>query len=186
MIRAFLAIRIQVTEEFLKYYSSLQTALGNDQIKWVEEKNLHLTMQFFGNIPEKPLERYAGACREVVKEIPTFQSSFTHLGVFGSRYAPRVLWMGLENEEAFKALKENLLEALIKKGYRPERQNFVPHLTLGRIKQIQSKNYFQKVIDRHSKAPQMSFEINEVHLYESILHKDGPEYKIIERFNLKA
>jgi 2'-5' RNA ligase len=185
MKRTFLAIQIPFNEEFLEYHKNLKTALQKDNIKWVEKDLLHLTIQFFGNIPGHYIKKYIEDCKTVIPTIPSFECAFTELGIFGSKYAPKVLWLGMTAEEELKQMKQQLLQAFIQNGYKPDRQNFVPHLTLGRIKQIQSKQYFQKVMDKYRQSPDFSFTIKKVHLYESILHKEGPEYKTIESFELK-
>ncbi len=186
MKRVFLAIRIPVNPELESYLKSVQNALHKDKIKWVEPQNLHLTLQFFGPIPGQVIQRYTEACKNILRHQQAFDLHLNELGVFGSRYAPRVLWLGLEPENHLKELKQELLEDFIAKGYRPNRQNFVPHLTLARIKEVQSKTYFQKVVNQYRKAPELSFPIQEILLYESILHKEGPEYRVIEKFVLQS
>lgn len=184
MKRLFLAIPIPIPPEFETYYKKLQHALSCDVIKWSEPKNLHLTMQFFGNTHSSRLLKYKKVCQEIIPQHTAFDNSLTRLGVFGSRYAPKIVWMGMSAEEEFKNLKRDLQNGFESCGYKPDRQNFVPHLTLGRITHTQSKPYFQKMIESHRHSPENSFKVNEVFLYESILHKEGPEYKVIEKYEL--
>ena len=70
-------------------------------------------------------------------------------------------------------------------GFTNDRQNFVPHLTIGRIKkELKHKRSFQRKIDRFKVHYIQDVDVNEVILFESILKPKGPVYKVIESFSL--
>ena len=107
-------------------------------------------------------------------------------GIFGSSYKPRVIWFGIEKNEQLTGLASEVLNAMDKIGFKRDRQNFVPHLTVGRIKYIDLKISFQQVIDKYKVTEIQKQEVTGFYLYESILRPQGPEYKVIKRFELKA
>jgi 2'-5' RNA ligase len=74
--------------------------------------------------------------------------------------------------------------SLVSIGYEPDRQNLVPHLTLGRIKEITDKKNFQSVVDTFRDLSSGEMPVREFVLYESILKKEGPIYIPLKRFEL--
>jgi 2'-5' RNA ligase len=69
-------------------------------------------------------------------------------------------------------------------GFEPDRQNIVPHLTLGRIKILHDKQGFQKVVEQLRSIKSKSLICDSFILYESILKIEGPEYKALGVFPL--
>jgi 2'-5' RNA ligase len=106
------------------------------------------------------------------------------VGIFGSAYDPRVIWFGMQKAEPLKALADDVLTSVEKIGWERDRQNFVPHLTIARIKYVPDKKLFQKVIDENKNAFIQEIYVAEFHLYESILLREGPLYKVLETYHL--
>ena len=69
-------------------------------------------------------------------------------------------------------------------GFERDRQNFVPHLTIGRIKFIQDKNHFSRVIGGYKGQEFERMVVNEFELIESRLQPTGPVYTVLESFEL--
>ena len=68
-------------------------------------------------------------------------------------------------------------------GYEPNRQNIVPHLTLGRIKFLRDKTIFRRTITRLKPISSSTLCIGEMILFESILQREGPVYHAVEKFS---
>jgi 2'-5' RNA ligase len=145
---------------------------------------MHLTLKFFGETPE---ERIDDIC-EVMKAVADKYSSFSVLidktGIFGSSYNPRVIWLGIGQNEMLIKLAEELFVKLDENGFERDRQNFVPHLTLARIKEIQNKKHFQAVIDKVKNNTIQEETIGKLSLYESILKPSGAVYVELKSFML--
>ncbi len=184
MKRIFAAIKITPDENFLNVYYQLIKRLGHENIKWVKPENFHLTLKFFGDIPEDKVDVI---CRELDRITPSFTPFKIHIqktGVFGSRYNPKVIWFGIEDSDYMKGLAEMILTKMDKAGFARDRQNFVPHLTVGRIRRLTDKKHFQQTIKRFEKANLMEVDVHEIYLYESHLQPEGPVYKTVEKFLL--
>jgi 2'-5' RNA ligase len=95
-----------------------------------------------------------------------------------------VIWIGLKEYDQLNNLGLNLLNQLDQAGFPQDRQNFVPHLTIGRIKHIIDKGHFQKNIDKFKKTFFQEVEVREITLMESILKPGGPQYFPIEKYIL--
>ena len=105
-------------------------------------------------------------------------------GIFGSSYQPRVIWFGIDNNPVLSNLAENTLNNMAAIGFERDRQNFVPHLTIGRIKYVDDKKYFNQIIERYSASDIQKVSVTEIYLYESILRKEGPIYNVVKSFKL--
>jgi 2'-5' RNA ligase len=185
MKRLFLAIPLSPETEFLALLHKLRSELYYERINWVKLQNMHLTLKFLGPTADEKIPEIITTVNEILTDWERFGLEFNKTGIFGSRYQPRVLWLGMKDvPEQLDLLAESVLDAMDKIGFARDRQNFVPHLTLGRIKNLTDKPRFQEVI---GKIPQKSYihkSVAELLLYESILHKEGPEYRVIHSFKI--
>jgi len=186
MKRLFAAVKIHPSPEFLKTYNSLKTGLKFSRITWVRPESIHVTLKFFGETEEKRIPDISRVLKEVAARHKPFTSELVNVGIFGSSYSPKVIWFGIDKAEPLKKLGIDVLQSVETIGWEPDRQNFVPHLTIGRIKEIPDKHLFQRMIDEHKKTWMQEIQVNEFHLYESILNRDGPIYKVLETYTLSA
>jgi len=185
MKRLFAAIPIQLTEESIKNLQQLQDKLKEDKIKWVDWQNTHLTMKFFGETPEERVDDICEQLDMACAGIEPFEMEMNRLGIFGSRYKPKVIWLGFKENEEVIRLQKNIAEELEKIEIYEDRQNFVPHLTVGRVKYIQHQDFFQEMIGQFKNRFSQENTIQEMHLFESILKSSGPEYHVVETFRLE-
>ena len=186
MKRLFIAIKTEPGKNFIESLHQLQSHLSQERIKWVEEQNIHVTLKFLGDTETKKIPLIQSALSEVLNKRQEFTIQLLNLGIFGSRYDPRVVWTGIEPYLEIVSLMQSVHQSLIPVGFEPDRQNLVPHLTLGRIKEIKDKPRFQKIIDQFREISSLPIMINEVFLFESILKKEGPVYIPLKVFPLKA
>jgi 2'-5' RNA ligase len=182
MKRLFAALKINPDPEFLSAYRSLQSAMKNQQIKWVEERNIHITLKFFGETEERTIPRISSIINKRASQTSPIELKLSKLGIFGSSYSPKVIWAGIEPYEQLATLMKNIQQDLKPAGFEPDRQNLVPHLTLGRVKMIKDKILFERAIGQFKNISSASMTIGDIILYESILHREGPEYVALEKF----
>jgi 2'-5' RNA ligase len=184
MKRLFVAIKIYPTTEFLRIFSQLTSDLRHERIKWVEPHNIHITLKFFGETEENEIPAIKSALQLAASQSKVFTMKISRTGIFGSRYDPKVIWFGIERDSSLDLLARNTLEELKKAGWEPDRQNFVPHLTVGRIRELRDKEFFQQVIDQYRDAKIQEQLVKEVILYESILKPQGPTYISLAKFQI--
>jgi len=186
MKRLFAAIKVTPSEAFLSRYYALKKSLEGETIKWVEPENIHITMKFFGETPEHHIPVIHAALEKAASVSDPFAFSIMNTGIFGSSYKPRVIWFGIDPVDGIVRLAENILIQLQEIGIENDRQNFVPHLTIARIKYLENKNHFQEVISRHREGQIQKKEVNVFHLFESHLSPAGPKYTILHNYRLKT
>ena len=185
MKRLFAALKIYPDETFLSSYRKLRAALHHEKIKWVAEQNIHITLKFFGETDERKIPGICSVLNDRAETSSHLMLQLTGLGIFGSSYAPKVIWVGIEPFGQISFLMKNIHTDLAAVGFENDRQTLVPHLTLGRIKFLKDKILFQHIIDQYKRISSEPIGISEIILYESILHREGPEYVELSKFPFK-
>jgi len=177
-MRLFIAIPILADKQLQNTVLSLKNSLSAEKITYTDLQNIHLTLLFLGDISETLVPEINSLMEAVAYDHDPFEMEIKRLGLFGSSYDPKVIWVGAEPKEKLQALHEELAEAMQKIGYRADRQNFVPHFTLGRIRKLTDKPHFQKSIEKYTDKKFQAMNIKEIMLYESVLTANGPIYTI--------
>lgn len=188
MKRLFLAIPINTTDNgFEPLIDNLKGHLGHEKaINWTEPRNVHLTLKFLGSVFPQDEPKIIEAVGEVLEKQHSFTMDFNKTGIFGSHHDPRVIWLGMQEiPEKLFGLENELLDAFDKIGFMRDRQNFVPHLTLARIKYLCEKQYFQKFVQTIEQKSYVKQEVNEIVLFQSFLRPDGAMYKRLKTWKLK-
>jgi len=185
MKRIFAAIRIIPNEKLLQIYNELKSECRNDKINWVVPQNLHITLKFFGETENDKIHDIISVLSETAKRHTGFSFYLKDVGIFGSHYKPKVIWFGVDGMGELKALANDVLDSLEDLGFERDRQNFVPHLTIGRIKYTDNKELFRKTIERYKSVNIQKQTIDRYYLIESILSSHGPVYKVLESFQLQ-
>ena len=176
MPRTFIAIKIALSPEYGALKKELQRRTAYDDIVWVADELNHLTLRFIGKTPSAEVPQLKKLLHEVSQNCIRFKLKISNLGLFGSRYCPRVVWLGFEQQPVLNQLVEDINEKLDELGFEPAEGNFVPHITLGRIKNIHNKKKFSELIEELQPSFKQEFEIEEIILYKSQLEKEGPIY----------
>jgi len=184
--RLFLAIKIELSNQSVDSLIQLKAELKHEKIRWVSIENLHLTLRFFGETSIDRIPDIIVVIQKALKGESSFDIEVAKLGIFGSRYQPKVIWLGIRNPDLLINLEKILSEKLEVIGFQRDRQNFVPHLSIGRVKQLKDKDLFMDIIQEFKEEFIQESEVQEVILYESILQRTGPIYKIVHKFNLLA
>ncbi|MBN3034904.1 MAG: RNA 2',3'-cyclic phosphodiesterase [Bacteroidales bacterium] len=184
--RLFTAIHIPAQAALKDFYAGIRETLGSERIRWVDTGQLHLTLKFFGGTDESLVPLISRITHSVVSNHGAFSMTMKGMGVFGSRYDPRVIWLGFDTNERMSLLADELLDALAREGFPRDRQNFLPHLTIGRIKGLRDRELLRELTDTHRDTPLQKVEVRELILFESILHRHGPEYIPLEVFPLTS
>jgi len=186
-IRAFIAINLD--PEIRGYLSSLQQNLNLDaakvKVNWVEEKNLHLTLKFLGNISPSQIELIEIELKKITSQYPSFFIKLLpEIGVFPSYKMPRVIWVGIKEGAAELTEIYNLVETrLYKKGFPRESKNFSTHITLGRVKYLKDKDSLIHSL-KSIHLDSFSQKVKSIELMESKLTPQGPLYGIIRQYPL--
>lgn len=183
--RIFLAIKIHPEPELLDVFDLLREELAGEQIKWVDEEQLHLTLKFFGETPEPKIKEIAEVVKDCCMQHTWFPFDLCSPWYFRKQQQPSVVFLQSAEAGELSALQEDLDSRFAGLGIPKERRDFKPHLTLGRIKSINDKEAFYELMKQFPRKTIQSVPVSEVILYESVLKPSGPEYRVLERFKLR-
>lgn len=181
-LRLFWAVNLpdSVKAELGKLVEKLR--ISNADAKWVEEHNLHLTLQFLGEVERHRIPDINAAVKAAVSHLEPFCLSLGGLGAFPNFNRPRVLWVGLGGElDKITDLHSRVSQALTTIGFAPEERPFRPHLTLTRFRSpIGVEPLMQGVRQLRPQVQELGhFHVKSVDLMQSQLSNKGPKYNIV-------
>jgi 2'-5' RNA ligase len=176
--RLFIAIDTVPDASFLDIYTKIKSSSTKlDRINWVKPDLMHTTLKFLGETPEEKIPFILKGMSVAVSNISSFSLKIGRVGVFGSRYQPRVLWFGVDKTQIMEQLHHQLQKEMRKLNFKYDFGNFVPHITIARINKVDDKQKFWKVIEAVQTSFIQEIEVRKVILYESILDTYIPVYR---------
>ncbi len=186
--RCFLAIDIDsdLIQNIVKVQEEFKNT--NNNVKYVEEENLHFTLKFFGDIDKDKIFEVKNCILKVLNEI-NFKDNFSNeisikgLGTFPNKNYMKVLWVGCENSEFITKLHDALDLEFKKIGFKLDKQ-FKTHITIGRIRNLKDKNEFKSKIKKLENFEIGNMNIEKISLKISELTPKGPIYSNIKVFEL--
>ena len=184
-MRAFLAIEIEdyikdkidITQEVI-----YDTASAN--IKYVETENIHLTLKFFGDVTDNKIKQINKTITKVISDYKKYTMKIVNIGAFPNIKHPRVIWTGVKdkNNTTINLIKD-LDEELSKLGFKKEK-DYVPHITIGRVKKIDDKEKLFNTLKQLKKNYHGKMEVKKICLKSSTLTPQGPIYETVHEFYL--
>lgn len=194
--RVFIAINLpgDIKKELVSFYDKWK----NLPAKWTKEDNLHITLEFLGDLTDIEI---AGVCKmvdEVAKKHESFSINLNKIlygppqnpaksGIAGqAQKIPKMVWVQGEKSEELNNLKDDLQKNLLEKiRFRPDGAGFTPHITLARISEWEFRKF---EIDERPEVDEnidLVFTAESIEVMESELKRGGPVYTILESHNLK-
>jgi len=184
-IRTFVAI--QLSDEIRQSAVELQRALakGDDSVKWVEPENIHLTLQFLGNVPDQEIADVCRVAQRAAAGAVPFEMTVEEAGAFPSALRPRTVWLRVSGgSEAVVGLCKSVGDGLVPLGFRREKRRFHPHVTLGRVRGRPDQLGASLVAKHDWSAGSMV--VNEIVVMASELTSKGPHYNVMGRARLSG
>jgi len=152
-------------------------------VKWVRPDNAHLTLVFLGDLDPGAAPGLIDAVGRDVAA-PPFDITFSGVGVFPQRGAPRVLWTGISaGVRELGALHRELSARIAAQRVPVEVRAFQPHLTLGRWSSSRAADRTKALAAARPGAVAHQ-SVEWVTLYESRLSPAGASYTALTRANL--
>lgn len=179
LVRSFIAIEIEDGAALAKLIEARDrlTATGAD-IKPVEDQNIHLTLRFLGEIPLSLVNWICSELKDV--EYNKFSMRVKGLGAFPTIQRPRVIWAGVaEGARQVTELHEAVEAILRKRGLEPEREEFIPHITLARVKGSRGINELVKALLAMADSDFGTSPVSKIVVKKSLLTPRGPIYSDI-------
>lgn len=183
-VRCFIAVDVEESDIVGKITKIQEELEGTGtRLKTVEPENLHITLRFIGEIPKPVVE----AIKEKLStlEFKSFTINFSGVGAFPRVEKPRVIWVGVDKgRDELSELSNRVNKLLSSLKIPKENKEFVPHLTIARVKSYPSPK-LPKVIMRLKDVAIGSMKVDNVKLKKSTLTSKGPIYDTLFRVEAK-
>jgi 2'-5' RNA ligase len=152
----------------------------------VRAENIHLTLKFLGNIEQRQIPGIVSSIEESVKILSPFQLQVGYAGAFPNIRFPRVIWIGITDDEAgsLKTLQDELGNRLAPLGFQKEKERFQPHLTLGRVRSQKNRSNLLRAVEGIVNIWVGEIPVNSVYLIKSELKPTGAEYTDLAELTL--
>ena len=140
LIRTF--VSASVPKEIVNIQSMLKSTVEPKGVKvrWVMNGKMHLTLKFIGNTTQGSIDNLNEALFNAVKSAKVINLSISGTGAFPVKGRPNVLWLGIKGDiDELKQLTVNINNSLEPLGFITEKRDFLPHVTIARIKSNQKK-----------------------------------------------
>ena len=176
--RLFFAICFE--DAFRQHLSTLISQLKRSGIsgRFSRIENLHLTLQFIGDVEDAILPDLSDILRKTAAQTAVFELSVSKLGCFGHRND--ILWLGLASSEQLANVQRLLTQELEKAGLPYERRAFKPHITLARQAKINPGCL--PAFDRF--IPVFRQTVSDITLMESLVLDGRRQYRAVEKARL--
>lgn len=164
--------------------AEVQRRLKNTGVdaSWPRTEGMHLTLKFLGEIPESQVPDINAALIAAVGNTSRFRLVIEGVGAFPNPRNARVVWIGISGDvEKLMTLQTVVEDAMVQLGMERENRAFKPHITLGRIKYIRSKQSWMGALEQVKDVKLPGFEVNTVSLMKSELKRTGAEYTEIAK-----
>jgi 2'-5' RNA ligase len=186
VIRAFIAVGLDshVVEKIAGASTDLKSAIG--AVRWVAPANFHVTLKFLGSIDEALIEPIGKALQDQLRLFPRFTINAKGVGVFPGPTRPRVLWVGL-NSDRLALLASRVESALQPLGFAPESRTFMPHLTIGRWRQLEgAPKSLGRQLEKWKAYDFGTSNVEAITLVQSVLQSKGASYTHVLTIPLSA
>lgn len=211
--RTFIAIEIpaETRRQIGAYVEQLRARFPDVRASWSREDNLHLTLQFPGDVEVSRIEALSEACVSAAHQVAPFELLISGGGTFPPQGKAEVLWIGVRyagvppaaspepspsamsakreaiptaGEDPLLSLQAAIEDACAAVGFAREARPYHPHLTIARIREAkESRDLAQH--HRQTDFAAKAFVVSEVVLFRSELSSKGSTHTPLSRCSLR-
>ena len=140
----------------------------------------HLTLRFLGEVDPARNAGIVEALGRVASAVPPFTLQLQGVGAFPSARRPRVVWQGVGAGRAELVDLAQRVRTALEPEFGPDREAFVPHLTLFRVRSPRDLEAALELLSRRRIAPPArEARVSELLLKESVLGARGAVHQTL-------
>lgn len=192
--RVFLALTLSRTAQ--ERMAQVQEAIGQYLANWhsIPAVNFHVTLRFFGEVPESGIEEINAECCELVKQFQALTLHWNTVDYFGRPQAARVLFVGAEDCPELMQMASSIMRQFPGED---QRKHFRAHVTLAKARKHMepalarmNANMLRRLRELGRIGPDpIHIDLTTVHreivLMETIWVGRAVEYEVRERYPLQ-
>jgi len=187
-IRTFIAV--YASQRINSNVARLTERFGafSKEVNWIPEENLHLTLNFVGDIDDREVPEFLGDASEAIGKFEPFELVIGGLGGFPSLEQPRSVWIGVEEGgEAMAHMSREITKFLRDWSLGKSRFDFAPHMTIGRIKKGKyCPEELGTLLHRFRNHDAGSCHIDQVKICSSTFEGGRPQYASMATIHLEG
>lgn len=154
--------------------------------RWTVPDQWHVTLAFLADVPDRSFDDLVERLARAAAKRRPMQATLSRGGAFPNVGRARVLWVGVELDDAeeLRRLATGCRAAASKAGIEVAGERFKPHVTIGRTRQPVEATPWVRVLDTY-RGP--TYDLDEISLIASHLGegpKKRPRYELMETFAL--
>ena len=184
--RTFVALELprDLRVRIIEHSQQLRCEFPEIRASWIREKNLHLTLKFFGDVPVANIPTLSLAVEAAAHAVSSFEFVVGGCGAFPPHGQPKVLWIGINDASGeLSKLHEALEHECERLGFAREARPFRPHLTVARLRSAKGARRLARL---HSERgfDWYAVKVTELCVMRSELSSEGSSYTALARYQL--
>ncbi|QEG23810.1 RNA 2',3'-cyclic phosphodiesterase [Mariniblastus fucicola] len=158
------------------------------EVNWIPEDNLHLTLNFVGEINDREVPEFCSDAAEFISQFEPFDLVLGGLDGFPSLENPKTIWIGAEEGgDEMALISREITKFLRDWSLGKSRFEFAPHMTIGRVKK--GTNFppeLATLLHRHRNHDAGSCHIDRVKICSSTFEGGRPQYASMATIELEG
>jgi 2'-5' RNA ligase len=160
-------------DETRNHIDNVARKFKNENIKLVKKSNLHITLEFLGEVSDQNRDQLVEKINKL--QLEPFDIELTKTGWWRK---PQILWFGTTHTpKALLKLVKSIKKCVKKQGLKTDKREYTPHVTIARkVKEVVIPN----------KALHIPWQVNSFVLVVSNTNENGAEYQVLKEWFLEG
>lgn len=169
---------IPLEETIKRRIAALRQSLSDlSSVRWTPSENLHLTLKFLGDTPDRMAAKVAGSIRDAAASVSPLDLDVRGVGCFPSSGPVRVIWVGAAADSGLLTdCMDKCESALAELGFKPEARSFHAHVTIARNKSSRESDSIRGRLAEVGDFEGGRQTADRLVLFESRQKSSGPRY----------
>jgi 2'-5' RNA ligase len=182
-MRCFVAILLEAALRAALAQAAVRLCADEHTLRRVGAENLHLTLQFLGEVLPQAMEDIETALARAAAGAAAFDVEFGGSGGFPTSRRPRIVWIGtLRGADELSELARGVARELRPLGFVPDKP-FSPHVTVARARKGAAR---LQDLSLGFERPVGVQRVQSIHLMQSELLPGGARYRSLYRAELNS
>jgi len=161
-------------------------AARSNAYNWAKPEDLHVTVNFVGEILDREVPEFCKTVKDYVQAFEPFEMSLCGVKAFPNNDQPRTIYLAVdEGRDELVHMNRELTKMIQDWGFNKEKNEFVPHVTLGRLRRGQRPDEaIQESLHRLRNHDSGFCHVGEIKVNSSYMDTSGPSYTPMATFKL--